>query len=98
MIGLCVTQIKVRGVFSVQYEDGAVDDVHVDAIRLVEGVCFWLLRIETQAIVGSVCLVFRFMYCKIGCWICHCFLIGQMRSSVWILSQSNHRHHVWGVP
>ncbi len=39
MIGLCMTQIKVRGVFSVQYEDGTVDDVHVDAIRLVEGLC-----------------------------------------------------------
>ncbi len=39
LIGLCMTQIKVRGVFSVQYEDGTVDDVHVDAIRLVEGVC-----------------------------------------------------------
>jgi hypothetical protein len=54
-----MAQIKVRGVFSVQYEDGTVDDVHVDAIRLVEGVCvcLWLQRIETQTIVGSVCLV-----------------------------------------
>jgi hypothetical protein len=43
-----MTQIKVRGVFSVQYEDGTVDDVHVDAIRLVEGVCvcFLLQRLK----------------------------------------------------
>jgi hypothetical protein len=43
LIGLCMTHIKVRGVFSVQYEDGTVDDVHVDAIRLVEGVCVCVL-------------------------------------------------------
>ena len=40
-----MTQIKVRGVFSVQYEDGTVDDVHVDAIRLVEGVCVLVLLV-----------------------------------------------------
>ncbi len=52
-----MTQIKVRGVLSVQYEDGTVDDVHVDAIRLVEGVCvcLWLQRIETKVIVGLAC-------------------------------------------